>query len=133
MKQVEEYYKQGLVSTASLPRVLLLLYERLLRLLRQSLLDRAGARSHIRQAQTLLQQMLGLFLEVDETAYQALYLTHQDLLQELTLALNEASDDRLKACYVRLEQYDAAWKSQLQIIERRAPAADQLNVNRRYD
>ena len=134
--EVEELYKQGLVSTASVPRVVLLMYERLLLLLKQALAceqDLPGLHCHLAQASQILSHLLGMFLQSEDPAYRTLYLEHEQLAQELTeIFRRPGQGEALARCYHRLEAYHAAWQQQLHLRPPLPdPASEGLNVKRR--
>lgn len=133
---IEEYYKQGLVSTASVPRVLLLLYERLLLLLIQAIDSESDPLlmwQRLAQTQQILAHMLELFLQSQDSAYGVLYLSHEAIAQELAVIFRQRSfrPEQLKACHQQLEVYYLAWQQELQ-VRKRFPneAAARLNVRR---
>ena len=134
VEAIEEYYKQGMASTVSVPRVLLLLYERSLRLLRLALAaEGIEMQRGLVQAQKVLGQMLELLLQSPE-ADQALYQSHLELSQSLSQAYRRNSKELLRASYAKLELYYGAWQEELQIRNRFAePQAARLNVKRHPD
>lgn len=132
-EQCEEFYKQGLVHTVSVQRMVLVLYERLLLLVKQARAseDQKQLRKQLAQAQQVLTHMLRLFL--DNSSLGGLYQSHDRIGQQLTEAFRqrrfqpEALDEPIR----RLENYQALWNQQMQIRPRFPDeAAARLNIRR---
>lgn len=134
----EEFYKQGLLSTASVPRVILLLYDRLSLLLQQALelqaRDLPLSHRYAVQAQSLLGELLNIFLQSKEEAYAQLYTSHAEIERRLVASLDSRFDSaEVQTLYQLLERYRTAWRSQLQIRPRQplAPQAETESEARR--
>ncbi|MEZ0369037.1 MAG: hypothetical protein ACAI44_08145 [Candidatus Sericytochromatia bacterium] len=130
----EEYYKQGLVSTASIQRVVLALYERILLLLKRALAceqDITAMRRNVAQAQQIMTHLLGLFL--DHQSLKPLYVSHERIAQLLTDIFRQRryQPQLLNEGISRIEAYQTALRQQLQ-IKAHFPdeGAARLNVRR---
>jgi hypothetical protein len=114
----EEVYKQGLVSTASLQRVVLVLYERILLLLKQAQAsghDLTLMRRHLAQAQQVLAHLLRMFME--NQSLRSLYLSHERIAQQLVEVFRQKPFQAalLNDCIKRIETYQETLRHQLQI------------------
>ena len=130
----EEYYKQGLVSSSSIQRVVLVLYERMILLLKQALgceQDITAMRRYLSQAQQVLTHLLGMFLEYD--SLKGLYPSHERLSLQLTelFRTRRYQPQLLKDSIRRVESFHELLRQELQ-IKKHFPdqGAARLNVRR---
>lgn len=130
----EESYKQGMVSTTSIQRTVLALYERILLLLKKAIESVSNlplVRRYLVQVQQILTHLLQLFLE--HVGFQSLYLSHERIAQQLSDIFRQESAqfDLLRGCYQRIESYRDELCQQLN-IRKRFPneAVARLNIRR---
>ncbi|MEZ0369036.1 MAG: hypothetical protein ACAI44_08140 [Candidatus Sericytochromatia bacterium] len=135
-EEVEEYYSQGMVDTASVARVVLVLYERLLLLLKRALVsgqDLPAMLRYLAHAQVLLTHLLKVFLQSKDKHYRELYTDHERIARQLAALFLQRPlpFDLLQSCYQDLESYFEAWEQQLQIRHHLPePRPISLNVKR---
>lgn len=132
----EEYYKQALLNSASVPRLSLMLYGRLQALLEEALrcqADPSAMRRSLKQAQQVMSGLLNIFAQSDEPAYQALYLNHEALSLKLSETFKQPQPAEILACLEQIQMYEQSWREQLQIKRRfeRAGQPPPLNVRRK--
>ena len=131
----EEFYKQGLLSTASVPRMVILLYERLEKSLEQAIRCVSDPNSHrqsVEMSQQILNHLLKIFMQSDDHAYDQLYLSHEQLAQKLAKSSKSADSSQLAECLNIIKTYHQSWRQQQQIKRRhlRTSQTPPLNVRR---
>lgn len=133
-EQAEEIYRQNLVTTASVPRLALLLYAKMLKLLKQlqAPITLNQWRRQLQAVHQLLTHLLGVFSQSQAPAYLQLCQSHEALAQKLSQLFVQPHPDpnALKPIIATLETFQAAWQQQLNIIPRQPAAPPALNVKR---
>lgn len=133
----EALYKQGAVNTASVPRVILMLYDRIILFLGQALEQihdlsekQALSRRFLKQALPILNHLLSVFLQSEEPAYLGLHNSHALLLGQLSAEIqkNPLDYECLFGIHKQLNNYRRAWREQLQIRSRKQPKAEELQI-----
>jgi len=131
----DEAYRRAQVDTASVPRAILLLYDKLLQVLEQaqaaSTLNPHAARQRLSIASQILTHLLAIFIHSHDEAYQQLYLSHEQLSQKLSRLFRQGgSDPQAIAEFTHtLRTYRETWRKQLKILpprQRKRPGT--LNV-----
>lgn len=132
----DEPYRRTLVDTASVPRAILLLYDRLILLLEQALASSVLRPEQTRQTLTLASQvlthLLTLFAHSEERAYQQLLLSHERLAQELQeiFLTGVPAAPAIATVLQTLRTYRDTWRRQLHIRRRHLCRPGPLNVRR---
>ncbi|PKL77111.1 MAG: hypothetical protein CVV27_06815 [Candidatus Melainabacteria bacterium HGW-Melainabacteria-1] len=129
----EERYKQGLVNTASVPRVALLLYDRLLLLHKEAITcidEPLALRRLLQQAHAIMSHLANLFMQSDDPAWQALHLSHDRQARQLGWLFRQPRVElsHLADSAGQIRAFQEAWDQQLR-IRRRQPVTG-LNVRR---
>lgn len=130
----DEAYRRALVDTASIPRAILLLYDRLILLLKQALalsvLRPAQARQTLAVASQVLTHLIALFAHSEDPAYQQLQLSHEHLAQELQGIFRAGGNaaHRIAILLQQLRTYRDSWRWQLNIRRRHHNRPGPLNI-----
>ena len=130
----EEVYKQNLLQTVSTPRLALMLYSRMLLILRQtepkSPLNQW--RRQIHAVHQTLTHLITLFSSTQEPVYIKLCREHDLLAQQLSqiFSQNDLQASHLQALIVKIEAFESAWKQHLQIKPRQPIPRTNLNIRR---
>jgi len=135
----DEVYRRALVDTASVPRAILLLYDRLILLLEQALAQSSVNGNQSRQLLTLASQilthLLAIFSHSDEQAYQHLYLSHEYLAQALHREFRQGGTHAQGIAEILnpLKDYRRTWRQGLKIRPRQRNRPGPLNVRPQSD
>lgn len=139
MLSPDEAYRRALVDTASVPRAILLLYDRLILLLEQALalsrVNGSQARQLLASASHILTHLLAIFTHSDDPAYQELYLSHAYLAQALQQEFRQGGTEAQGIAEIlnTLKQYRQTWRKGLKIQPRRRQRPGPLNVRIQTD
>lgn len=134
---LENLYKQGTLDSASVPRVLLMLYDKLLLLLKSVhgcwQTEQKLAHSQLIQAHDILSHMMVMFMHSEAQAYHELHRQHEVLAQELTQLFQLPADSAVRLSRLReaLETQRRAWRSNMKLKKRVLNAPPPLNVKRK--
>jgi len=126
----EEHYKQGLVQSASVPRMVLMLYDKLLLTLKQALQfesDYLIWRQALTQASQILNHLMNVFLQSKDEAYLRLYTNHEPLSQKLSWVYQQKTVqlEEIIELIDKFQTYRKAWRQQLQIKSRQPMVLEQ--------
>ncbi len=135
----DEVYRRALVDTASVPRAILLLYDRLVLLLEQALaLSRVNgnqARELLALASQVLTHLLAIFTLSDDQAYQELYLSHEYLAQAIQQEFRRGGtySQGIAEVLNTFKDYRHSWRKGLKIRSRKSKRPGPLNVRQKAE
>lgn len=135
----DEVYRRALVDTASVPRAILLLYDRLILLLEQALalncVNRHQAREMLALASQILTHLLAIFSLSDDQAYQELYLSHEYLAQAIQQEFRQGgtSSQGIAEILSTFKAYRHSWRKGLKIRARKSKRPGPLNVRQKAE
>lgn len=126
-KDAEFVYKSTLVYTASSPRLILLLYNKMLVELKKVMVfevtHKREAMHSLNHAYKVLTELLSIFAATPEPIYQEMYLSHTPLADRISkmFVTQEIDQGALHDIMDLTAQYRDAWKKALNIRDRRSP------------
>lgn len=135
----DEGYRRALVETASVPRAILLLYDRLILLLEQALAQSSVNGSHAQQllslASQILTHLLAVFNHSEDQAYQHLYLSHEYLAQAIHHEFRQGGTHAQGIAEIlnTLKAYRHSWRQGMKIRPRKRHRPGPLNVRSQSD
>jgi flagellin-specific chaperone FliS len=130
----DEAYRQALLDSASVPRAVLLLYERLMLVLRHAQAACSQSPNTVRHwlsiAYEVLSSLMGIFSQSSDPAYISLYQSHDLLAKKLAQTFQSVENPAQEISEIKetIHGYYLAWKRQLKIRPRQRKINGRLNV-----
>ena len=126
----EIIYKQNVVESSSIPRLSLMLYGRMIQILKA--LARASDLSIKKKGLMQVHQMLSHLVQVygqsNDPAYTRLMASHEALTQQISRLFQAPQTADIQAIIKQVQDFRRAWTEQLGIKNRKAREYPGLNV-----
>ncbi len=129
-ENAESIYKQNLVENSSVPRLSLMLYERMLQILKALSLasDLSIKKKGLTQVHQMLSHLIQVYGQSNDSAYLNLLQSHEALAQIVSQAFQQPQQADIQSLIKQIQDFRRAWSQELSIKTRKTREYPGLNV-----